>query len=202
MLSIEFRALQGPLPWGLLCSEQMQSDFRLNTARLALRSSTLGDRADLVALEADPEVMRFLNGGRPVPLNGYTDGDFLTPRGTEPEVLVAHERETDQFVGWFALFDDGMAGGCKTAELGYRLRRDAWGKGYGTEGARALVAEALGNLGFDRVRAQTMAVNHGSRRVMEKAGLRYVETVFPSLPDPIPGGEQGEVIYEIWRDVV
>ena len=180
----------------------MQSDFRPNTACLALRSSTLGDRADLVALEADPEVMRFLNGGRPVPLNGYTDGDFLTPRGTEPEVLVAHERETDQFVGWFALFDDGMAGGCKTAELGYRLRRDAWGKGYGTEGARALVAEALGNLGFDRVRAQTMAVNHGSRRVMEKAGLRYVETVFPSLPDPIPGGEQGEVIYEIWRDVV
>lgn len=178
----------------------MQPDFRLITARLALRSSTPGDCADLVALEADPEVMRFLNGGRPVPLQGYTGGDFLTPRGTEPEVLVAHERETGAYVGWFALFDDGMAGGFKTAELGYRLRRDAWGKGYATEGARALVAEALGNMGFDRVRAQTMAVNHGSRRVMEKAGFRHVETVLPSFPDRIPGSEQGEVIYDICWD--
>jgi RimJ/RimL family protein N-acetyltransferase len=180
----------------------MPPNFRLITARLSLRSSTPGDCADLVALEADPEVMRFLNGGRPVPLHGIAGGDFLTPRGTEPEVLVAHERETGAFVGWFALFDDGMTGGCKTEELGYRLRRDAWGKGYGTEGARALVAEAFGNLGFDRVRAQTMAVNHGSRRVVEKVGFRYVETVFPSFPDPIPGSEQGEVIYEIWRDEV
>ena len=180
----------------------MPPNFRLLTPRLTLRSCTPADCADLIALEADPEVMRFLNGGQPVPLQGLTDGDFLTPRGTEPEVLVAHERETGHFVGWFALFDDGMAGGCKTAELGYRLRRDAWGKGYATEGARALVAEAFGQLGFDRVRAQTMAVNHASRRVLEKAGFRYAETVFPNFPDPIPGSELGEVIYEIWRDGV
>lgn len=177
----------------------MPPHFRLLTARLVLRSCTPADRADLVALEADPEVMRYLNGGRPVPLEGHANGDFLTPRGTEPEVLVAHERETGEFVGWVALFDDGAPEGVKTAELGYRLRRNAWGKGYATEGARALVAEALGNMGFDRVRAQTMAVNRGSRRVLEKAGFRHVETVFPGFSDPIAGSEQGEVIYEICR---
>ena len=110
----------------------MLPDFRLNTTRLAFRPVTPADRADLVALEADPEVMRFLNGGRPVPSEGCIDGDFLTPRGTEPEVLAAHERATGHFVGWFALFDDGVVDGLKTAELGYRLRREAWGKGYAT----------------------------------------------------------------------
>ena len=172
----------------------------MNTARLALRPVRPADRADLVALEADPEVMRFLNGGHPVPEPGLPDGDFLTPRGTEPEVLAAHALATGRFIGWFALFDDGLVDGLRTAELGYRLRREAWGKGYGTEGAQALVAEAFGRLGFDRVRAQTMAVNLGSRRVLEKAGLQHVETVFPRFPHPIPGDEQGEVIYEVRRD--
>jgi RimJ/RimL family protein N-acetyltransferase len=174
----------------------------LNTPHLALRPVTPADRAELVALEADPEVMHFLNGGQPVPEEGCPDGDFLTPRGTEPEVLTAHARATGHFIGWFALFDDGWVGGFRTAELGYRLRREAWGQGYGTEGARALVAEALGRRGFDRVRAQTMAVNLGSRRVLEKVGFRHVETVFPLFPHPIPGDEQGEVVYEVRRGEV
>jgi RimJ/RimL family protein N-acetyltransferase len=45
-----------------------------------------------------------------------------------------------------------------------------------------------------------MAVNHASRRVMEKAGLRHVATIFPVFADPIPGAEQGEVIYERRRE--
>lgn len=170
---------------------------RLNTARLTLRPVTPADRADLVALEADPEVMRFLNGGQPVPEAGCADGDFLTPRGTEPEVLAAHTRSSGRFIGWFALFDDGLVDGLRTAELGYRLRREAWGQGYASEGARALVEQALGRFGFGRVRAQTMAVNLGSRRVLEKAGFRHVETVFPLFQHPIPGVEQGEVVYEV-----
>jgi RimJ/RimL family protein N-acetyltransferase len=45
-----------------------------------------------------------------------------------------------------------------------------------------------------------MAINLGSRRVLEKAGFRHVETVFPSSAAAIPRAEQGEVVYEIWRD--
>ena len=169
----------------------------LTTARLALRPVTPADRAELIALEADPAVMRFLNGGRPVPEPGWPDGDFLTPRGTEPEVLAAHARATGHFVGWFALFDDGVVGGLRTAELGYRLRRAAWGQGYATEGVQALVAQALSQLGFDRVRAQTMAANLASRRVLEKAGFRHVETVYPCFAEPMPGEDAGEVICEV-----
>lgn len=175
----------------------MHPDFRIHTARLALRPVTPADRADLIALEADAEVMRYLNGGQPVPDAGLLDADFLTPRGEEPEVLAAHHRASGAFIGWFALFDDGLVDGLRTAEVGYRLLRAAWGLGYATEGFAALIEAAFGTLGFDRVRAETMAVNQASRRVMEKAGLRHIQTVFPIHAHPIPGAEQGEVIYEI-----
>ena len=175
----------------------MLPDFRLNTTRLTLRRVTSADRADLVALEADTEVMRYLNGGQPVPEVGLLDADFLTPRGEEPEVLAAHHLASGIFIGWFALFDDGLVDGLRSAEIGYRLSRAAWGSGYATEGLSALIQSAFDTLGFDRIRAETMAVNQASRRVLEKAGLRHVQTVFPETAPPIPGAELGEVIYEI-----
>jgi RimJ/RimL family protein N-acetyltransferase len=175
----------------------MLPDFRLNTNRLTLRPVRSGDRADLIALEADAEVMRYLNGGQPVPGAGLPDADFLTPRGEESEVLAAHLRASGAFIGWFALFDDGWVDGLRVAEIGYRLNRAAWGKGYATEGVRSLIDAAFDPLGFDKVRAETMAVNGASRRVLEKARLLHIETVFPKLAQPIPGVELGEVVYEI-----
>lgn len=143
--------------------------------------------------------MLYLNGGRPVPEEGLADSDFLTPRGTEAEVLVAHDSATGRFVGWFGIFDEGVHEGLHTAELGYRLSRWAWGQGFATEGAKALIEAAFGQWGFDCVRAQTMTVNLGSRRVLEKAGFQFVDTVYPDFPDPVPGQDQGEAIYEIRR---
>lgn len=175
----------------------MNSNVRLETAHLNLRPVMPADRDDLIALEADPEVMRFLNGGRPVPEDGDPDGSFLCPRGGEPDVWAAHKRATGAFVGWFSLC---ALGDGRTAELGYRLRRAAWGQGYATEGARALVALGLGQLGFDRVQGETMAVNTASRRVMERAGLYYVGTRHVAWPDPLPGSEHGEVTYEARRE--
>ena len=85
-------------------------------------------------------------------------------------------------------------------ELGYRLHRSAWGKGYATEGSRALVDLAFRELGADLVIADTMAVNTASRRVMEKSGLRYVRTFHADWPVSIPGDEHGDVEYAITRD--
>lgn len=148
----------------------------LETPRLSLRPVRPSDRADLIALEADPEVMRFLNGGAPVPEAGLPDADFLTPRGMEPEVLVAHTRATGAFIGWFALFDDGLQDGLRCAEIGYRLSRSAWGQGLGTEGAGALLNDAFQRLGLDLIRAETAAANHASRRLLEKLGFRLTQT--------------------------
>lgn len=174
----------------------------LHTKRLSLRPVSFSDRADLIALEADADVMRYLNGGRPVPDAGLPDADFLTPRGEEPEVLAAHERASGAFIGWFALFDDGMVNGLRTAEIGYRLSKAAWGKGYATEGVRALIEAAFDAYGFDRVLAETMVVNQVSRRVLEKAGLRHIHTVIPSPAPAIPGAEHGNAVYEIRKGEV
>lgn len=169
----------------------------LETLRLKLRPSTVGDRDDLFALEQDAEVMRFLNGGEPTPLDGVDpDADFLMPRGGEAGIWVAVEKASGAFVGWFSLYDHGDG----KAELGYRLRRTAWGQGYGSEGAKALVDFGFSQPGFVRIVANTMAVNRGSRRVMENAGLVYVRTVHFDWPDPLPGSEEGDVEYAITRE--
>ncbi len=84
-------------------------------------------------------------------------------------------------------------------ELGYRLKRSAWGKGYATEGSRALIRKGFTELGVRRVFAQTMAVNTASRRVMEKAGLAYARTFHEDWQEPIVGAEHGEVEYALTK---
>ncbi|MBB5110199.1 RimJ/RimL family protein N-acetyltransferase [Micromonospora echinospora] len=174
----------------------------LETARLTLRRFTMDDVDRLVALDADPEVMRFLTGGVPTPAATFRD-DVL------PRLLAQYDRFsglgrwatfdrfTGEFLGWHSLdpSDDGAE-----AELGYRLRRATWGHGLATEGARALVRHAFDTVGVRRVWAQTMAVNDRSRAVMARAGLRYVRTFHLAFDDPIPGTEQGEVEYELRGD--
>lgn len=168
----------------------------LQTRHLTLSPCRPGDRADFVDLERDPEVMRFLNGGRAVdPEQNPENATFLMPRGTEPHVWTARRTINGAFVGWFCLWPEGE----KLAELGYRLRRMDWGQGLASEGASALVDWGFGSGRYDRITACTMAVNRASRRVMEKIGMRHARTVHLDWPDPIPGAEQGEVWYELAR---
>jgi RimJ/RimL family protein N-acetyltransferase len=72
--------------------------------------------------------------------------------------------------------------------------------GHAAEGARALIRNAFTDLGTQRVFAQTMAVNTRSRRVMDRAGLRYLRTFHLQWDDPIPATEHGEVEYELLRE--
>jgi RimJ/RimL family protein N-acetyltransferase len=85
------------------------------------------------------------------------------------------------------------------ADLGYRLLRRHWGKGLASEGARELVRYGFDDIGLDRVIAQTLALNAGSRAVMERVGLSYVRTFPTSMTEPVEGVEEGEVEYELTR---
>jgi RimJ/RimL family protein N-acetyltransferase len=164
-----------------------------NTERLTLPQLELGDIDDLVALDADPDVMRYINGGRPTPPSEVE----ATVRATSGHRWHATERSTSDFIGWFAL--DPSTSGHDALELGYRLRRQAWGRGLATEGAAALIAIAFETLGADRVWAQTMTVNTPSRRVLERCGLRYVRTFHLAWSEPIAGTELGDLEYELLR---
>jgi RimJ/RimL family protein N-acetyltransferase len=147
----------------------------LETERLRLRSLTPDDEGALLALHSDPDVMRFLG-----PPATEVDMPFYTAvydRHPGFGYWAAIEKVGGAFLGWF-LFrpprEDPPPG---TIELGYRLHTAAWGRGFATEGAIALVHKGFVELRVERVVADTMAVNTGSRRVMEKAGLRFVREV-------------------------
>lgn len=176
-------------------------DVFLETDRLVLRRFTDADVDNLVRLDSDPTVMRFLTG-EPTPRSEIEHR--VLPRilrdyqQSSVGRFATVERSTGAFVGWLAL-QPPQGGSSTDVELGYRLARSAWGRGYATEGARALIRKGFAQLGVGRVWAQTMAVNIASRRVMEKAGLTYVRTFHQHFDDPLPGTEYGEVEYELHR---
>jgi RimJ/RimL family protein N-acetyltransferase len=168
----------------------------LKTSRLVLRRFTHADADNLHELDSDPAVMKYINGGRPTPMS-------VIVASVLPSHLVYHsgyghwaaqEASTGDFVGWFALQPTDAP---HEAELGYRLHKHHWHKGYGTEGARALVHKGFET--FTRITAQTMTVNTASRYVMEKAGLQFVRTFYYPWPDIIEGSEHGDVEYAITR---
>ncbi|MGI5150482.1 GNAT family N-acetyltransferase [Plantactinospora sp. CA-294935] len=177
--------------------------IHLTTPRLVLREFTGADVDNLVALDADPEVMYFINGGRPTPRE-YVE-QVVLPRWLryyrESPGLgfwAVEERASGEFLGWFHL-RPGEGHPADEPELGYRLRRSAWGRGYATEGSRALIDKAFAEQGVRRVLAETMVVNTASRRVMEKSGLRLVRVFHADWPDRIPGDEHGDVEYALDR---
>ena len=182
-------------------SKGLAMEVFLETQRLLLRRFSMADADHLVGLDADPDVMRFVNGGIP------TSRDEI-----EHEVLPAFlgyyeryegygfwaviEKATGEFAGWFH-FRPGQAAAPGEVELGYRLRKPAWGRGYTTEGSRALIRVGFTEFGVRRVTAEAMAVNTASRRVMEKAGLRLVRTFRRPWPHQVHAGQIEAVEYAL-----
>lgn len=149
---------------------------------MALRPLAEEDAEAVLGLQDDPEVMRYLD---PSPKERFYRGGFY----------AALEKESGRFLGWFAL----EPAGAQEYEIGWRLYRWAWGRGYATEGAFALLHKGFTDLHASRIYAETMAVNTRSRRVMEKIGLKHTRTFFVDWPDPLPGSDQGEVEYALTR---
>jgi len=154
----------------------MPCDFFLETERLYFRRFRAEDAQLLFELDSDPEVMRFITKGRPTPLAQIQNEIIL--RFLDYYILVppqgfwaAHLRQTDDFIGWFHLRPNKTWPG--EMELGYRLKRNVWGRGLATEGSRALLEEAFNAWNYEKVCAHSLAGNLASRRVMEKVGLVF-----------------------------
>jgi RimJ/RimL family protein N-acetyltransferase len=152
----------------------------LETERLILRRFTDDDVDNLVALDGDPAVMRYITGGPPTPRETL-EHDHLPyylecyERYAGYGFWAAIEKATGDFLGWFH-FRPYEGTPENEPELGYRLRRSAWGNGYATEGSRALIDKGFTELGVQRVVAFTYGEHTASRRVMEKAGMKLVRT--------------------------
>jgi RimJ/RimL family protein N-acetyltransferase len=158
-----------------------------------------------IELDSDPEVMRYLSG-RALRRDEVEQA---------PRCRLAAARAVSRlgfwvgftdsaFVGWWILQprngpDQPKVAG--EAELGYRLLRRHWRRGYASEGARELIRYGFADIGLTPIFAETMAVNAGSRATMNAAGLTFVRAFDSSESggDPIPGADQGEVEHELTR---
>ena len=172
----------------------------LETERLVLRHFTAEDARNLYDLNSDPDVMLFFTGGEPTPradIENRVIPRFLGfhQRSSWQGYWAAEVKPEREFIGWFHLLPDENG----NVDLGYRLRKAAWNKGYATEASRALVRKCFTELGVDRVTAHTLTVNRASRRVMEKCGLALVDTRPAPNLSGVPGADQGEVVYALTR---
>jgi len=139
--------------------------------RLTYRRAVRDDLRDLHALDNDPDVMEWINGGQSVSLEHFT-GQVL------PVYLSSLDGSlfgfwvievSGEFAGWVSLRpgDNPL-----TASIGYRFRKSAWGRGYATEAARWMLELAFNEANLETVTATTYERNVGSRRVLAKIGMR------------------------------
>jgi RimJ/RimL family protein N-acetyltransferase len=148
-----------PLPW-------------LETLRLELREFVPSDLPDLVRLDSDRRVMRYIGDGRTTPM---ADLEAMIPRIRRVYRLYpglgtwrAARRDTGECIGWFTF---KYVPKTIEIEVGYRLLPEAWGQGFATEGARELVRYGFDDLGLERIIGVTHPDNLASQRVLMKAGL-------------------------------
>ena len=163
---------------------------QIETARLVLRPITMGDLDDEAAMMGDARVVEHITGGVPRPRERVVQSierssHFWRTRGCG---MFCVRTKGGAFVGDGLLVPIRHSGVPEARhadpesygpdiEVGYRLTHRAWGKGYATEIARAIVAFAMEDAegpGLDRVVGVTAPANEASKRVLVKAGLVYV----------------------------
>lgn len=170
--------------------------IRLHTERLGLRPLSDEDAAPLAAVNADPEVMRYVGDGRP-----------RTPERTRARIEEMERHWAEHGWGTFAveLADTGEFIGCivlavpeflpeilPAVEVGWRFGRRHWGHGYAPEAAREVIRFAFEDIGMDRLVSCVYRGNTASARVAEKLGMALErETVVPDL-------EVQCLVYELW----
>lgn len=150
------------------------------TDRLFLRPRTAADIEACMAMDRDPEVTKYLPGPWQDPeahrrfVTARMEADFGPGLGYWS--IFARE-QPDLFLGWVLLIPDDAVG--PDIEIGWRLNRHAWGKGYATEAARPLVVHAFEQVGVERIIAAIHPENAASIHVAQKIGLKAAADGIP-----------------------
>jgi len=145
----------------------------LTTARLLLRAWRESDRAPFAAMNADPLVMRhFAAPLTPEESDDMIDRCIAHHREHGFTFFAVELRENGAFLGLTGMARPSFeAHFTPCVEIGWRIAREHWNRGYATEAARECLRFAFQDLGLKEVVAFTVPANHASRRVMEKLGM-------------------------------
>jgi len=147
----------------------------LESERLYLKEFTLNDIDDYFLLNSDAEVMK-----------------FIRPPDTDINVIRKHikkirkyytknpglgiwacfENKGDEFIGFFEL---AHLDNTEEIEVGYRLHKKYWGKGYATEMTKVLIDYGFNKMGLEQIAGITHPDNIASQNVLLKSGLTYIK---------------------------
>ena len=154
------------------------------TDRLILREIVPSDLEALFELDSDPEVHKYL-GNKPVKnikeSQKYIDSlqQQYTERGIGRWAVIL--KETQEFIGWSGLrlnTEFPMNGFTNYYDVGYRLKKRFWGKGYATESGLAAIQYAFETMKLKTVYGITEMGNKASHNTLLKIGLDYVENFY------------------------
>ena len=181
-------------------SEDIKPWFPIRTARLVLREFRQDDFDDVHAYATQAEVVRYMDWGPNTPdeTQAFLERMFEAQgRWPRDDVNLAVEHAGDRrVIGAIRLGRNKPAE--HSADLGYSYNRDYWGRGFGTEAARAMMQVAFRVLGLHRVWAWCDVRNAGSYRVMEKLGMRREGTFRQNIQ--VKGAWRDTFVYAILAD--
>ncbi|MBD1397853.1 GNAT family N-acetyltransferase [Pontibacter sp. JH31] len=153
----------------------------VETERLILRELLPSDDLGMFELDSDVEVQRYL-GNKPIKqiAEARETIDFIRKQYQENGIgrWAVVEKESNNFVGWagLKLVKDRTNNHINYHDLGYRLIRRYWGRGYATEAANASLKYGFERLVLERVYGMCDVENATSRKVLEKVGLKLMGT--------------------------
>lgn len=145
----------------------------LQGARVLVREFETGDFEAVHRYGSDPEVSRYMDWG---PNSEQETHGFLRA------VIAAGSEDPRRQFELAVVVDGDLVGGVglrvnsvlhQRGDMGYVLRRDAWGKGYASEAARLILRFGFLSLDLHRIEATCDPRNIGSRRVLERIGMRF-----------------------------
>lgn len=163
----------------MICGISMVKLIEVETERLRLRQWRAADREPFAALNADAQVMEYF----PATLS-RAESDalaarcqaFIAERGWG---LWAVETKKFEFIGFVGLnIPNYELPFSPCVEVGWRLSRRYWGRGYATEAAREALRVGFERLGFEEIVSFTALANVRSRSVMQRIGMRDTGEIF------------------------
>lgn len=175
--------------------------YLITTERLGLRHWKEDDFPPFAAMNKDEDVMRYypsiLSDEETVAMMERINGHFQT-HGFG--LFAVEKRDTKEFIGYTGfMIPRFQSFFTPCVEIGWRIKKEEWNKGFATEAATACLHYGFETLGFDKIYSFTSVVNQPSERVMQKTGMKKEgEFGHPNLSTDSPLCRH--VLYKIERE--
>lgn len=150
-----------------------EKDYLFRSERLGFRNWTKADLNEFAAMNADIDVMEYF----PNLLTKKETTEFIERLQNHYEkngytYYATEILETGEFIGFIGLaYQDYKTEFTPATDIGWRLKKSAWGKGYATEGANKCIEHAFNNLKINHIISTCTEKNSQSENVMKKIGM-------------------------------